>query len=229
LLPLAFYGFPQLRKSRPALAWMLLFFAAGSFVCARLPFRFQWRFVEGLPQALGILAAFGFFQIRDRFSGNVQFAVRTILLAMLLGSAGVVLIQNAVVLSRKQPPQYLPEAVIAGMEEAGRISPRDAVFLCTEFTGNFLPAYSARAVVLGHRVQTVNAPAKRDLVQRILRTPANHALRPIAASRATWIFWGPGEKNLATGGFDPESAPYLKREFRNEMVAIYRILRDVSE
>lgn len=225
LLPLAVYGFLPARKVRPQLAWMLLFFAATSMICSRLPFRFQWRFVEGLPQTLGLLACYGLFALRSRLSVKLRFVGVGLLMALLMGSAAMALLQIFITLKAEQPPQFLPAKMFAALQEAGRISPETSVFLSTEFTGNFLPAYSARAVVLGHRVQTVNASQQRALVEQILRTDAAdpRALSLFRKCGATWLFWGPAEKGVARGAFDPEKAAFLKNEFDNGVAALYSL------
>jgi hypothetical protein len=111
------------------------------------------------------------------------------------------------------------------MRTLGTLAAPGEAILSSELAGNFVPAYSARPVVLGHPIQTMNVSEKRSLVASIFPMSARDRQTQwlIDRTRAKWLFWSSLEASLAQARFDPEMAPYLEREFHNKSVSIYRV------
>jgi hypothetical protein len=110
------------------------------------------------------------------------------------------------------------------MRKLQSVAKPDEPVLSSQAIGNFIAAYAARPVVIGHNVATANIAEKKALVNRLFRTPSNspEALRLFRQSKAKWLFWSPEEKVIAHGRFHPAQAPYLKLEFSNGLVEVYR-------
>ncbi len=226
LIPLAAYGVKRALARAPLLSGMLLMFVGASFLCSRLPIRDQWRFLEGLPAALAMVSAFGLIRCISAISNGTRRAFIAILALTLLVPSSIVSIARDVhTLARQSPPQYLPDSLIEGMRTIGTLAVPGEAVLSSELAGNFVPAYSAKPVVLGHAIQTMNANEKRSLVASIFAMYAGDRQTQSLIQRtgAKWLFWSSLEASLANDRFDPEMAPYLEREFRNKAVAIYRV------
>jgi hypothetical protein len=226
LIPLAIYGAKRSLASAPLLSEMLLMFVGASFICSRLPFRWQWRFLEGLPAALAMASACGLIRCISEVSNKTRRAYIAILaIALLIPSNIVSIARDIQTLARHSPPQYLPDSLIEGMRTVGALAAPGEAILSSELAGNFVPAYSAKPVVLGHQIQTMNVDEKRALVASIFAMSAGNRQTQSLINRtgAKWFFWSSLEASLAEAGFDPEMAPYLKREFHNNAVSIYRV------
>jgi len=226
LIPLAIFGIkPLIRKNR-ILAVFVICYVIASLICSHLPLQFQERFLEGLPVCIGLMAGCGVMTLLSGIRHSAaRVAVGTVVLLILSVSSYKVLSQDFEILASQSPPQYLPVQFLEGLKRLNNLaSPNDAIF-STQGTGNFIPAYSGRPVVLGHPVQTARLQEKQALVWKLFHTAANQpeAATLFHTSRANWLVWGPDERKLSEGIFNPDLAPFLEKKFSNSVVALYRL------
>lgn len=225
LLPLGFLGVRPLIKRVPILGSLFLLYIPASIVFSYLPFPYQERFLEGLPVSVAIFAATGLIRILRGLRNNTfRTAVAVITIALLIPSSFFGLSSDLKALAHQSPPQYLPQRLIQAMRKLQEVAKPDEAVLSSQAIGNFIPAYAARPVVIGHNVATANIQEKKALVNRLFRTQADtpDAAKLFRLSKAAWLFWSPEEKIIAHRRFNPAQAPYLKLEFSNGLVDIYQ-------
>ena len=111
------------------------------------------------------------------------------------------------------------------LEELKKVSKPGEAVLSMELAGNFVIAYSSRPAVIAHRIGTARVNEKKKLVSDLFELDAESSAAKslIPKTNATWLFWGPEEKDYARGRFKPETASYLEQQHKNKMVTIYRI------
>jgi hypothetical protein len=226
LLPFAIFGCRSFLQKKPELGTLLAFYLLFSMILSHFPIQFQERFLEGSPLCLSLFAAYGLLQLIHRFSSTrVQTSIAIFIIALFLPSSAVAFFNDIVVLESRRPPQYLPDELLAAIKSLRDLIPQGDAILSAQSSGNFIPAYSGRQVVLGHQVQTAGFFQKLQLVTAVLRTnPASgNSGYMLRASGARWLFWGPEERYLAADVFDPEKSPYCQRKFSNRLARIYRL------
>ena len=223
LIPIALYGLFLLRRRAPQFANLLGFYALAAVLLSHFPIQFQERFWEGLPICVSILASCAVVAMLNQFR-NAGWVIGAVAIVGVLIISDVIVVRrdlNAIVLH--QPPQYIPDQLVDGLQEMKKLVNADEAVLSAESSGNFIVGYAARRVVLGHKVATANYEEKWKLVRRILTTPATDASKLIKQSGATWLFWGPEERAVSRGVFNPNAAPYLMKEYDNTIVILYKI------
>lgn len=226
LLPFAIAGFREAFRKLPDLSSLIVFYIAGSLLFSHLPIQFQERFLEGLPICVAYFACVGVVQLlRAIQSIPVRFAFGALVLVVLALSGGVAISNDVAAILRQSPPQYMPQHALEAMRALARLSKPEEAVLSSESSGNFIAAYAARPVVLGHRIQTAHYENKRALVEQFFRLRGNDpkSLGLLKQSGAQWIFWGPEEAWLARGEFNPAEATYLKMRYHNELVQLYQL------
>ncbi len=226
LLPLAITGFRPLFRIRPYLAVLVSSYAILSFVFSRFPVQFQERFLEGMPLCLALLAGSGMVHMLQKLPFlATRKIVACVCIAILAPSSAVGIWNDYKALKQRTAPQYLPGEMIAAMDALKQIAvPGEAIF-SAQSSGNFIPAYSGRPVVLGQQVQTASFLEKRELVANVLAgsTPVAEKRQLFAQSGARYFFWGPEERALSGGLFQPDRASYMQQVYANRIVKIYRI------
>jgi hypothetical protein len=228
LIPFALYGLKPMFSHVPILGSILVSYILGSLLYSHLPIPFQERFLEGLPVILSILASFGIIRFKNHFRSA---ALRKIVLSaviLILSPSGIMgWLSDITVFERGAPPQYLPATFLNAMRKLNVMAASDEAIFSSHMSGNFIPSYSARPVVIGHSIATPRFLETWRLVIRFFQLSADDpkALQILNQTRTSWVFWGPEEAFLARGGFDPEKAPFLRREFNNGTVKIYRVLK----
>ena len=226
LLPLAIFGCRAFIKTNPELGTLLAFYLIFSWILSHFPVQFQERFLEGSPLCLSLFASYGLLQLLHKFSSAaVQTVMAIVVIAILLPSSVVAISTDISVLKNRRPPQYLPDELLAAMKSLRNLMPPGDAILSAQSSGNFIPAYSGRQVVLGHQVQTAGFFEKLRLVTAVFQTNAasGNSGYMLRASGARWLFWGPEERWLAGNLFDPERSPYCERKFSNRLVRIYHL------
>ncbi len=227
LIPLAFVGVRSFAKQNAAMAGLFAFYIAGSLVFSRLPFGFQERFLEGLPVATALFAAFGAVSIvKTIASKTAQTAFAAILIAVLSLSHYFPVRSDLVAIAKQAPPQYMPDKVLEAMRTLSVLAAQDEAVLSTEASGNFIIAYSGRPVVIGQKIQTAHYFEKASLVARYFATPAHHPQSEALFRRtgAVWLFWGPEESWRSAGVFNPSRAPYLEEvTHSNSFVRLFKL------
>jgi hypothetical protein len=224
LLPFGIAGVNPLQKRAPVLGYLFLIYIPASLLFSYLPFPYQERFLEGLPVSVALFASAGLVRLLSNIQHtNLRTAIAAITIVLLTPSSFVGLRSDLESLAHQSPPQYLPQRLIEDMKRLAQFAAPDEAILSSQAIGNFIPAYAARPVVIGHNVATANVQEKRALVTRLFRTKANtpDAKKLFEFSRARWLFWSPEEKAIARGKFDPAEAPYLKLQFSDSLANIY--------
>jgi hypothetical protein len=226
LIPFAFFGFRPIFSRFPVLGSIIVGYILGSLIFSRLPIPFQERLLEGTPVILSIPASFGVVRLKNHFRRTAFQRVFLIAVILILAPSGFVGLMNDIkAFEHGAPPQYLPNSFLDAMRSLNRmVKPHEAIF-CSHASGNFIPSYSGRTVVIGHSIQTAQFLEKWKMVMQFFQLSSDdpRSLQILKKTRASWVFWGPEEVWLARGGFDPDHSPYLRLEFSGASVKIYRV------
>lgn len=195
-----------------------------------IPFSLQRRFSQGLHIPLAILAAIGLVQIvlpalRKRgFGGRGIRRVAGALMIVLFASNLMILVSLSADSTARRLPFFLPTddfTALAWLNEHS--SPRDTV-LASPLIGNVIPGRAGNRVFLGHPMETIHAEEKGREVRTFFKAGTSDQFRRdlLSANGIVYLFYGPSERDL--GGFNPDSAGYLKLVFRVGQVSLYRFL-----
>ena len=226
LLPFALLGGRHFFSKNRQLALLSLSFLVASLFFSHLPLGFQERFLEGLPVLTALFASFGLLWLLNLFSRPVfQTLVATIVLVVLSLSHFTPLRKDLVAIARQSPPQYMPDSFLNAMRSLKELSDSKEAVLSTEASGNFLIGYSGRPVVAAQRIQTARYFEKSRLVAAFFSTPAMHpqSRQLFERANATWLFWGPDERSLSRGRFEPLQADYLEMKHDNGFVRLFKL------
>lgn len=226
MIPLAFIGFSELRIKRPHLTLFFCLYAISSLICSKIPVQVQERFLEGLPLSTAVLASAGLVRLmRLVRRPALQTVFALVVLALLVPSSWIGLRSDLSALARRSSPQYMPLRFIQGIEALEKKSKPGEAVLSLEIAGNFIIAYASRPAVIAHRVATSKIVEKKRLMVDLLQIPAQdpRAEQLIRKTYASWLFWGPEERDFAQRRFYPDQASYLLPVYTNDMVTLYRI------
>jgi hypothetical protein len=202
--------------------WLALLWAGLLLLALYAPVPFQRRLAYGLQPGLAVLAAatlawwgaqLGVRGRRRLGWGLVALAFPTaafLYAGMVLSAATGAPVE--VYVARRAEWQ-------AGEWLAAQMRPTDVV-LATEDTGFWLAALVPGRVWLGHKGITYDVPAKRQVVVDVLAGPPEAAVRQLAASGVSYLYYGPRER--AHAGTILE-APGLRRVYQNPEVEIFRV------
>lgn len=117
---------------------------------------------------------------------------------------------------------------IEGLSYLEKNVPRDGIVLSGFRMGNYIPRFTGHQVFLGHIDQTNKAMQKNRLAGQFFETNSNDQFRKrlIHEYNLKYIFYQKsdtiGEKEI--GETNLEELPYLKLEFKNKRVKIYRVI-----
>lgn len=199
----------------------------------------QRRFVQGVHVPLSILAALGFCRLllpwlarqrpwqklvqHPRYSTTGLFTLLTAVFLFVMSLSNLYLLASVSVSAVIQQPDLLfrPDTeaeAAAWLRENGT---ETAVLLGDYQTGNYVAAQTGRRVVLGHWAETVAYEQKVADVAQFFAAATSDAWRQqyLAAQRITYVWHGPREREL--GGFDPQTAVYLRPIYSNAAITIY--------
>lgn len=214
-------------RSQLLVAWAV-FHAASIYA----PIFFNRRLTHALDIPLAFLVAAGIAMIVRKFAlrrmTTPMFA--GILLVMLFGVSNLwVYAQDLSFLlsapSRTYPYYfYLHDGYRDAFSWLEQRSDADTVVLSSAITGNFIPAWSGRKVVIGHTVETVDYEAKRSDVVLFYDPSTSDDWRRtfLRQQRVTDVIVGPWERDM--GLFDPAASTQLSQEYVSGNVVLYRVV-----
>jgi hypothetical protein len=200
-------------------------------ILAYLPVSVQRRLLEGVFVPLCILAVVGLrFAIAPRLRARRvttrrawrRLAALTLILTlptsallMLVGALGV-----------RQPTPFIFHSADerAALDWLNAHAPTDAVVLCTEQTGNYLPARTNLRGYIGHGPETLDALHKKPLVDQFfngqlpLSAFANPAQDPIR-----YVIYGPSEATKRDPAAIGRWSAGLQKVYEGGTYAIYAV------
>jgi hypothetical protein len=104
-------------------------------------------------------------------------------------------------------------------------APSGSVVLSSDITGNFVPGWSGRAVVVGHNVETLSFARRRQELNQFFDPATSDGWRRqwLAEHGVSHLIVGPWEGRLGT--YQPNGAPWLTPVFRRGSVTVYAVAR----
>lgn len=211
-----------------------------SLVLAYLPVSFQRRLISGAHIPMCSLAAAGIHNwlvplwqrwrpVPTAKLPHREGMIRIGVLGFSSISSAYVLLSILISILTYAPGIYIPTDVAAGVDWLVTGTPTDAAVFSSFATGMVIPAYAGRRVFWGHSLETPFLTQKRAEATHFFSTTASDADRQAMLKRygITHLFYGPDEQ--AMGGFNPQSAPYLRLVFRYNDVTIYEVVESVIE
>lgn len=160
-----------------------------------LPINVQRRLAEGVIVPLSILTAAGlhlWFPARKTWR-----RARTMVYVLALPTALFLLIGSTFRTMSLSRPLYHPTDELVVMDQLNALAPRDAVVLCAEKTGNYLPARTDLIAYIGHGPETINGKAKRNHVERFFAGELTSDERGALLADVDYVFYGYLEHELA--------------------------------
>ena len=235
LLPLAAAGAIS-GKIRLEARILLVFWIVELFVLMYMPVSFQRRFGFGLQPAVAVLAALGAAWLNDllRTKRTPYFwrvGARAITAAALFSGTMLsfaLLMMTATATGPGGSAIFEPKGnVAAGDWLAGHSGSRDVVLASVD-TGNYLAGRIRGRVVAGHRVATLDEPAKEALVQTFFlpSTSPVERLRVALSQRVTLVFVGERERKM--GAESLRAADGFRLIYDAGGVQIYRVEKPPS-
>lgn len=219
-----------------SLRWHLLtawFIAQAASIYA--PIFFNRRLTQGLNVAMALLAAAAVVAIHQRlFSGNAKrkpIGVFTAVIGLFLfGMSNLwVMAQDlSFILGRdgRSSPYYffLDRDYRNAFRWLTTNGTDNDVVLSSSVTGNFIPGWSGRRVVIGHDVETIQFKTKQRDVIRFYDASTSDEWRTtwLKSNGVTLVVVGPREAKL--GAYDGTDSTWLKPVFASATVKIYGLV-----
>ena len=205
-----------------------------SLILAYLPANFQRRLVSGAHIPMCALAAAGIHGWLLPLWGRWQPASREKLVyrenltrvgvvAFSAISSTYVWLSILISVLAYSPGIYISADAAVGVSWLGTDTSPDSRILSAYTIGTLIPAYTGRRVFWGHELETPFLDQKRAEATQFFSAGTSDAERKATLQRygITHVFYGPDEHDI--GGFDPESAAYLRPVFRHDTVTIFEV------
>jgi hypothetical protein len=215
VLLLALGGLWVALRRRRASDWLLVAWTGSTAVLLYLPFSLQRRLVIGLVVPLGLLATMGWAWLSARHQAHAPARAdrqrRSFLRAPVVWSlAGmthlfVVVIALVGTLSHHSA-LYLGDDERGGLAWLAVHAAPDALVLAGPETGLYIPAWAGQRVWYGHRFETVGADRRRAQVEAFYRDGDQSLLQGSPPLRADYVWYGPRERALSQGRWEPDPA-----------------------
>lgn len=250
LLPAFLQAWGQRRRGeRLTATWAFLWvWVAATALLIYAPLNSQRRFIQGVHLPLSILAAAGFVQVVvpwllslgvvRRLLNNPRytevklgrFFTAVFLLFMALSNIYVWASVSTSAVIQQPDPLFRPAdemtAVAWLRAENGERSPSTAVLLGEYQTGNLAAARAGNQVVVGHWAETIGYEDKVAEVARFFDAETTDSWRRELLDRYNVVYVWHGPREQVLGGFDPETAVYLRPVYQNETITIYGVMRE---
>lgn len=238
---LAFWGMAKLKKIKDAAANSnnLLFAACwliGGLILIYIPLNFQKRLLEGLQFPMIILAALTLisFSRAEKVKRlinriNVRLLVFFLFLLFFCLSSFYILIFDLVILSQSNNPEvketfYLSKNELLAFDWLKNQTDFNAKILSVYYSGQNIPAYTARKVYFGNYYETIFFESKKQEVTAFFHDNNGEWRKNfLKKNQIDYLYYGPKEK--ASGSFEPPAKDYLKMVYSNDEVAIYQVVK----
>ena len=220
----------------PAIAWILAWgILLGIF--AFIPQQSPLRFSEMIPHVpLGVLSGYLFYRLGKYVPKHITYFMMALLIftgvfhmySSFLWQRDFVDHKIRATLPLVPTGSYVMyplkdfTAAIRYLEDATRGS--DAVILSETTAGNYIPVLSGNFVYAGHD-NTVAFEGKREKVREFFSGRMNKAVAKTWAeeTRASYVFYGPQEREDGGGSDLRVAYPFLTEVYKNPAVTVYRI------
>ena len=208
-------------------AFFLLVWFLGTWPLLYIPIAFNRRFIEGIFVPMGILAAIGIVWFFKKFKNKSEPIRRLVIIIIIVLGAVAIIPTNAyniwsfieVQKAYKTTPFYLPTVERESLEWLQKNASIDDVILSEHISGFVIPAFTGKRVYIGHDLQTANFPAKKQGLENFFKdNTSKHAW--LKENNITYLYYGPNELGKA---FKPDQHDYLKLDFENDKVKIYKV------
>lgn len=194
-------------------------------VIVYLPINVQRRLAEGVIVPLSILTAAGlrlWFPLRKPWR-----RARAVVFALTLPTAFLLLLGGTFRAASPDRPLFHPTDELTAMDQLNAVAPRDAVVLCAEKTGNYLPARTHLIAYVGHGPETLERSTKIDQVERFFTGDLTPDERRALLAHIDYVFFGHLEHELAAdAAFDAADLHLLYGFSPNDSIVIYEVVHD---
>ncbi len=243
LLLAGMHAFRQWRSGAKLSArWLFLWtWVAATVLLVYAPLNSQRRFVQGVHVPLSILAAAGLVEValpwllrtrplrailaHDRYSepGLTRFFIALFLLVISLSNLYVFASVSTSAIIQQPDPLFRPTDEVTAVQWLRDNTSRTAVVLGDYETGNYVAGQAGNPVVLGHWAETIDFAAKTAVVAQFYSAAASDEWRQayLNETQAQYVWYGPRERML--GGFQPETAVYLRPIYRQGTITIFKV------
>ncbi len=217
-------------RNRLMVAW-----AAAQALSLYAPIFFNRRLTHGLNVVLAVLAAAGVARAIDRLRQTRLRALTAgpavaIIGLLLFGMSTLWVTSQDLSFILGQKGRHLPYYFFLADDYRGALQwlrehgTERTIVLSAPITGNFVPGWSGRSVVVGHNVETVRFDERLDEARRFFtdETDAERAAY-LEKNGITHVIVGPWERKL--GPFSGANVPYLRPAYQQGEVSLFEVVR----
>jgi hypothetical protein len=233
LIVLAVLGLPRAWRGGPLARFSIVWAVVGSLLLY-FPVMFNRRLATGLIIPVGILAAHTVEEIVANIAGAsptparraAAAAVFLLILASVVPTNLLATRQDWISATSGEFPAYISEDLAASLDWL-RAAPRGVVLAARDFD-NLVPAFTGQTVYAGHWAQTIHNDPKAEQIYAMLagELPPAEVRRFLDASGARYLVFGPREREISGGAFDPTTLGPVRYE--NETVQIIEIRNEAA-
>jgi hypothetical protein len=216
VLLLGLFGLRAAIRRRRDSDLLLLIWTTCTMALLYVPFSLQRRLVMGLIVPLGMLATMGWYALplRRRPRKVVTWTVASLTTLFLIGLSlfGALTRHELLFLTRDE------RAALHWLSANGA---PDALVIAAPQTGLYIPAWTGQRVFYGHRFDTANAELRQAQLLALFQEGSRTLLQENASPQADYLFYGPRERALDRGNWQPD--PAWKVIYQQETVTIYAL------
>jgi hypothetical protein len=237
LLPLAileFYNWIANKKNFDDKKVFIIIFFVVQLILIYLPFPWQRRMLQGWQLPILILAGswlwkrWSKFILKKDFFFSYKFIVIILLsLFILLPTSFYNIVRDGYYYAVKDSPFYYTASYYEGLKNLRLLTDSQSRILSHPSSGNYIVGITGRHVLVGHGVESAYMDAFVPLLELFFKDnnqPDKKILR-LKEWGITHIFYSSYEKEL--GVFDPSLMDYLKMEYTNDEVQIYKVIPEL--
>lgn len=241
LLLAGFYAWRRPTEQRSW--WVLWLWVLAAALLLYAPLNAQRRFVQGVHVPLSILSTLGLTRVilpwlaqthlwqavvrHPRYStpGLGRLVTAVFLLTMSLSNIYVLSSVSVSAVWQQPDPLFRPTEEIEATIWLRTHGHRTAVVLSEYETGNYVASHAGQRVVVGHWAETMAFAQKQAEVAQFYAAETADSWRQelLAHYQVEYVWHGPRERNL--GGFEPQTAVYLRPIYQNQTITIYQVNR----
>ena len=237
---LAMIGVWRTARRTSSEARLLVTWVVGVAILIYLPMQFQRRFTEAVIGPVAVLAATGIgsgllpaLRRWGEFKGllarvgypyrRARGVIMMLALAVTMPSSLYLAFGGGLIAITRSPDLFESADVVAAVDWLGANSDWQATVLSSERVGNFIPARIGHRVFCCHWAETMYYAQKRQQIVAFFSTMSDEErLSLLNEYGVRYVFVGPDERKL--GGFEPDSVSYLRQEYREGDMAIYKVV-----
>lgn len=221
MLPFAYWGGKRLLSLTPITGLLPVTWLISLPVLAYLPFNLQRRLPEGLWVIIVLMALFSF---QEKASMGIKSSGFLLPLSSISFISSMFLLSGGILAaSTPAQPLFRPSDEVEAFNFLAEHANTGGTVLAAYPSSNALPAWAPLKVVVGHGPESVGSRLLNPEIRSFYgKDTTDHERKEFLEQQSIdFVFWGPDEREL--GGWNPNDAPFLEREFNRGKYYIFSV------